>query len=142
MNELPSIHIKLSVLLRHSVCPQRRNRWHPKGQGKESGSNVRNRLQASALLPVRMKKRTKFPAMMILWSAVIPLSEENQTEHDSQDASKKKPKKKPSVNLSDEHEEMVEWIKDHPLLFSKGLDYKDTARKKRLWEEKAKIGQA
>ena len=70
------------------------------------------------------------------------LSEENQTEHDSQEASKKKPKKKPSVNLSDEHEEMVEWIKDHPLLFSKGLDYKDTARKKRLWEEKAKIGQA
>ena len=61
------------------------------------------------------------------------LSEVNQTEHDSQDASKKKkPKKKPSVNLSDEHEEeMVEWIKDHPLLFSKGLkDYKDTARKK------------
>ena len=33
------------------------------------------------------------------------LSEENQTEHDSQDASKKKKsKKKPSVNLSDEHE--------------------------------------
>ena len=48
VNKLPSIHIKLSVLLRHSVCPQRRNRWHLKGQGKESGSNVRNRLRASA----------------------------------------------------------------------------------------------
>ena len=73
VNKLPSIHIKLLVLLRHSTCPQRRNQWHPKGQGKESGSNVRNRLRASALLPVRMKKRTKFPAMTILWSAVVPL---------------------------------------------------------------------
>ena len=66
-----------------------------------------------------------FPGADTLPTELSGPVEENQTEHDSQDASKKKPKKKPSVNLSDEHEEkMVEWIKDHPLLFSNEHLYK------------------
>ena len=89
MNKLPSIHIKLSVLLRHSVCPQRRNRWHPKGQGKESGSNVRNRLRASALAPSSDEETNQVPSddNSVERSRPPILSEENQTEHDSQDAS-------------------------------------------------------
>ena len=33
----------------------------------------------------------------------------------------------------------MEWVRDNPILYSKGLkEYKDTARKQRLWEEKAR----
>ena len=36
-----------------------------------------------------------------------------------------------------QEDDVVDWIKDHPLLYSKGLkEYKDVAKKQRLQDEK------
>ena len=44
------------------------------------------------------------------------------------------------INYSEEEEiELADWLKTHPHIYTKGLrDYKDTDKKTRLWEEKAK----
>ena len=48
-------------------------------------------------------------------------------------------KKSKSVSLTEEQEvALAEWMRSHPELYSKGLKaYKDTAKKNRLWDEKA-----
>lgn len=53
--------------------------------------------------------------------------------------SARKGKKAPIVLLDDHVEqELSEWFKQHPILYDKGLkDYKDPAKKARLFEEKA-----
>lgn len=57
---------------------------------------------------------------------------------DEQPVTKKK--RRPALLLTQQQEdEIVDWIKDRPLLYSKGLkEYKDVAKKERLWEEKAR----
>ena len=44
------------------------------------------------------------------------------------------------VNLSEAQEDsLVEWIRENPLLYSKGLkEYKDTGKKTKLWIDKAR----
>ncbi|XP_050711228.1 uncharacterized protein LOC126995584 [Eriocheir sinensis] len=57
----------------------------------------------------------------------------------SQGLSQKSKKVKVQTDLSPEQEQiMVEWLEDHPILYNKKLSsYKDTAKKERLWLEKA-----
>lgn len=55
------------------------------------------------------------------------------------DSSQQKKVRKKGLNLTDEQEEdLVEWVKAHPILYDKSLRAnKDVAKKRALWEEKA-----
>ncbi len=48
----------------------------------------------------------------------------------------KKRQKTTSVILSDEEEiRVVEWLADHPLMYKKIKEYKETDRREKLWDE-------
>ena len=64
---------------------------------------------------------------------------EGPLHHDTQPEKRKKKKAVPLTLTEQQEDDVVEWIRDNPILYSKGLkEYKDTARKQRLWEEKGR----
>ena len=59
---------------------------------------------------------------------------------ESESVKRKQRKVRDRLNLSQEQEEdLANWLQDNPMLYNKGSrDYKDTEKKKKLWEDKAK----
>ena len=54
-------------------------------------------------------------------------------------ADKKSRRKKTAINFTEEQEDIIiEWLKDHDIIYSKGSRmYKDTDKKNKLWNELA-----
>ncbi|XP_071177478.1 uncharacterized protein [Mytilus edulis] len=62
-----------------------------------------------------------------------------QSDFASTDAPKASKKSKPVIDFSPEEEQsMIEWLEANPVLYNKKLNlYKDTAKKEKLWRDKA-----
>lgn len=115
----------------------------PKARGKKNPKNPTFR-------PPRPTSRTPTPP------PTQPAPEDDDTDRESVDVeeeaqqsdaqdeevpcSQPSKRRKASLILSDDQEEdVIEWLKEHPVLYTKTMrDYKDRAKKMQLWEEKAK----
>ena len=73
-------------------------------------------------------------------SAMDTESTVTETESDVAEGSLANKKKKDPLYITDDQaDDIIQWLKEHPCIYNKGLrDYRDTAKKSKLWQDKAK----